>query len=66
MKCRVLSVVSTIMGWSLLTLVRLSRHYGHIGQTAKRYAVNALIQVDIEDDGAKNCARSIVTSATAW
>ncbi len=53
MKWRVISVVSTIMGWSLQEMVRMSRGYGHIGQTAHRYAVNALIQLGIQDEGAK-------------
>ena len=34
-------------------MVRMSRGYGHIGQTAHRYAVNALIQLGIQDEGAK-------------
>jgi len=37
-----LSVVATIMGWSLSTTVRMSRRYGHIGQAAQVEAVRAL------------------------
>jgi integrase len=52
------SVVATIMGWSPSTTVRMSRRYGHIGQTAQRNAVNALIQAGSQDDGAQNWAQS--------
>ena len=30
------SVVTTIMGWSASTTVRMSRRYGHIGQSSQR------------------------------
>ena len=52
------SVVSTIMGWSPSTTIRMSRRYGHIGQTAQRNAVNALIQAGVQDDGAQRWAQS--------
>lgn len=52
------SVVATIMGWSPSTTVRMSRRYGHIGQTAQRQAVNALNEAGIRDDGAQNWAQS--------
>jgi hypothetical protein len=52
------SVAATIMGWSPSTTIRMSRRYGHIGQTAQRNAVNALIQAGIQDDGAQNWAQS--------
>ncbi len=52
------SVVATIMGWSPSTTVRMSRRYGHIGQTAQRNAVNALIQAGVQEDGAQNWAQS--------
>jgi integrase len=52
------SVIATIMGWSPSTTVRMSRRYGHIGQTAQRQAVNALNQAGIHDDGAQNWAQS--------
>lgn len=52
------SVVATIMGWSPSTTVRMSRRYGHIGQTAQRQAVNALRGADFEGDGAQNWAQS--------
>jgi integrase len=52
------SVVATIMGWSPSTTVRMSRRYGHIGQSAQRHAVNALKEAGIQDDGAQNWAHS--------
>ena len=52
------SVVATIMGWSPSTTVRMSRRYGHIGQTAQRHAVNALNEAGFQDDGAQNWAQS--------
>jgi integrase len=52
------SVVATIMGWSPSTTVRMSRRYGHIGQTAQRHAVNALNKAGFQDDGAQNWAQS--------
>lgn len=51
------SVVATIMGWSPSTTVRMSRRYGHIGQTAQRNAVNALFQAGVQEDGAQNWAQ---------
>src|SRR5215813_4382284 len=52
------SVVATIMGWSPSTTVRMSRRYGHIGQTAQRQAVNALNEAGFQGDGAQNWAQS--------
>lgn len=52
------SVVATIMGWSASTTVRMSRRYGHIGQTAQRQAVNALKEAGFQGDGAQNWAQS--------
>ena len=52
------SVVATIVGWSPSTTVRMSRRYGHIGQTAQRNALNALIQAGVQEDGAQNWAHS--------
>jgi len=51
------SVVATIMGWSPSTTVRMSRRYGHIGQTAQRHAVNALSEAGFQDDGAQKWAQ---------
>jgi integrase len=51
------SVVATIMGWSPSTTVRMSRRYGHIGQTAQRQAVNALHEAGFQGDGAQNWAQ---------
>jgi integrase len=52
------SVVATIMGWSPSTTVRMSRRYGHIGQSAQRHAVNALKAAGVQEDGAQNWAQS--------
>ena len=52
------SVVATIMGWSPSTTVRMTRRYGHIGQSAQRHAVNALSGLNFEADGAQNWAQS--------
>jgi integrase len=52
------SVVTTIMGWSPSTTVRMSRRYGHIGQAAQRQAVNALNLAGFQDDGAQKWAQS--------
>jgi integrase len=52
------SVVAAIMGWSPSTTVRMSRRYGHIGQSAQRSAVNALRDAGIKDDGAQKWAQS--------
>src|SRR3984893_13961520 len=52
------SVVATIMGWSPSTTVRMSRRYGHIGQSAQRQAVNALNLAGFQNDGAQNWAQS--------
>jgi len=52
------SVVATIMGWSPSTTVRMSRRYGHIGQSAQRHAVNALKVAGVQEDGAQNWAHS--------
>jgi integrase len=52
------SVVATIMGWSPSTTVRMSRRYGHIGQSSQRQAMNALSDAGFQDDGAQNWAQS--------
>jgi len=48
------SVVATVMGWSPSTTVRMSRRYGHIGQSSQRQAVKVLSQGGPEDDNAQN------------
>lgn len=52
------SVVATIMGWSPSTTVRMTRRYGHIGQTAQRQAINALNAAGFQGDVAQNWAHS--------
>jgi integrase len=53
-----LSVVSTIMGWSASTAVRMSRRYGHMGQASQKQAVAALMIGESEADGAQKWAQS--------
>ena len=36
------SVVSEVMGWSASTAIRMAKRYGHIGQSARRHAVDKL------------------------
>lgn len=57
------SVVATIMGWSASTTVRMSKRYGHIGQSAQRLAVDKLCEPVFQDDGAQNRAQSENVSA---
>jgi integrase-like protein len=45
------------MGWSPSTTVRMSRRYGHIGQSSQRQAVNALSEAGFQGDGAQNWAQ---------
>ena len=55
------SVVSTIMGWSASTTVRMSKRYGHIGHSAQRLAVEAIcepVATISEAVGAQNRAQS--------
>jgi integrase len=52
------SVLATIMGWSASTTVRMSKRYGHMGQTAQRRAVDALCEPVSGGDGAQNEAQS--------
>lgn len=57
------SVVATIMGWSASTTVRMSKRYGHIGQSAQRVAVDTLCEPVFQGDGAQNRAQSGNASA---
>lgn len=53
------SVVSEIMGWSASTAVRMAKRYGHIGQSARRDAVNKLASASVFDaEGAQKWAQS--------
>lgn len=52
------SVVSEIMGWSASTAVRMAKRYGHIGQSARRDAVDKLGSVTAFDaEGAQKWAQ---------
>ena len=52
------SVVSDIMGWSASTAVRMSKRYGHIGNSARRGAVDKLSNATVFDsEGAQKWAQ---------
>lgn len=51
-------VVSTIMGWSAATAIRMAKRYGHIGQKAMREAMEVLGKVEIPAGSPKNPPRS--------
>jgi hypothetical protein len=36
------AVVAEIMGWTAATSVRMAKRYGHIGESVRRQAMNAL------------------------
>jgi hypothetical protein len=58
------SVVSEIMGWSASTAVRMAKRYGHIGQSARRDAVDKLASPSVFDaEGAQKWAQSRRTKA---
>ena len=53
------SVVSDIMGWSASTAVRMAKRYGHIGQSARREAVDKLASATVFDaEGAQKWAQN--------
>jgi integrase len=51
-------VVSTIMGWSAATAIRMAKRYGHIGQKAVREAMEVLGKVEIPAGSSKNPPQS--------
>ena len=52
------SVVSEVMGWSANTAVRMAKRYGHIGQSARRDAVDKLARASVFDaEGAQKWAQ---------
>ncbi|HXY15261.1 MAG TPA: tyrosine-type recombinase/integrase [Terriglobales bacterium] len=52
------SVVSDIMGWSPSTAVRMAKRYAHIGQSARREAVDKLSSATVFDrEGAQKWAQ---------
>jgi integrase len=54
------SVVSEIMGWAASTAIRMSKIYGHIGNSARRDAVEKMASVTIFDiEGAQNWAQAL-------
>jgi hypothetical protein len=53
-----LSFVGDIMGWSPSTMARMAKRYGHIGNKARRDAIDALASATTFDqEGAQNWAR---------
>lgn len=46
-----LSVVATIMGWSAGTTALMGKRYGHIGDAARRSAVDVLNRMGAEIPG---------------
>jgi integrase len=55
-----LTVVSDIMGWSPGTMVKMIKRYGHIGNQARRNAIDALASATTWDaEGAQMWAQSI-------
>jgi len=51
-------VVSTIMGWSAATAIRMAKRYGHIGQKAMREAMDILGRVEIATESPKKSPQS--------
>jgi hypothetical protein len=61
-----LSVVATIMGWSAGTTALMGKRYGHIGDTARRAAVDVLDRVGAEvPDTGHRIGHSSTTAPTA-
>jgi integrase len=60
------SVVSDIMGWAASTAIRMSKVYGHIGDSARREAVEKLANVTAFDaEGAQKWAQRETPSSSA-
>jgi integrase len=52
------SVLADIMGWSASTAVRMAKRYGHIGQSARREAIDKLSSATVFDaEGAQKWAQ---------
>jgi len=52
-------VVAVIMGWSLSAVVRMAKRYGHMGQAARREAIEKLSRATIFDsEGVQKWAQS--------
>ncbi len=50
------AVVAELMGWSASTAIRMSKRYGHIGQNARRQAIETLA-IGYVGEGAQNWAQ---------
>ena len=49
-------VVAELMGWSASTAIRMAKRYGHIGQNARRQAIDTLAMGYV-GEGAQNWAQ---------
>jgi hypothetical protein len=49
-----LAVVADVLGWSAATTTKMAKLYGHIGDAARRQAVNAMRTVDFEEGSCAN------------
>jgi integrase len=50
------AVVAELMGWSASTAIRMAKRYGHIGQNARRQAIETLAMGYV-GEGAQNWAQ---------
>jgi integrase len=51
-------VVSTILGWSASTAIRMAKRYAHIGQKAMRDAMEVLGRIEIQGESPKKSPKS--------
>jgi integrase len=58
-------VVSTIMGWSASTAIRMAKRYGHIGQKAMRDAMEVLDRNESSLGSPKNPPKSEIAAETS-
>lgn len=58
-------VVSTIMGWSASTAIRMAKRYAHIGQKAMRDAMDVLGRIEVDEESPKKSPKSIVDEDAA-
>jgi len=58
-------VVSSIMGWSAATAIRMAKRYGHIGQKAMRDAMEVLAGLESQDESPQKSPNSETTESTA-
>ena len=58
-------MVSTIMGWSASTAIRMAKRYAHIGQKAMRDAMDVLGRIEVDEESPKKSPKSIVDEDAA-